>query len=228
LVLSASADDPVFQVWVGAFLQALAQSGWVVGQNVRIDTRWAGAKGDDIRRPAQNLVALAPDVILARGGSTVGPLQQASRTAPIVFVSVTDPVGAGYVESLVRPGSNATGFMNSQYSMNAKYPERLKEIVPGIERVAVLRDPSQGASTGDFAVIQAMAPLLRVQITPINLREAGEIESAVADFARASNAGLIMPGSAAGSFMGISSLHSRRGISCQQCTLSATSPPLAA
>jgi hypothetical protein len=105
---------------------------------------------------------------------------------------------------------------------------RLKEIVPGIERVAVLRDPSQGASTGDFAVIQAMAPLLRVQITPINLREAGEIESAVADFARASNAGLIMPGSAAGSFMGISSLHSRRGISCQQCTLSATSPPLAA
>ena len=117
-------------------------------------------------------------MILAHGGSTVGPLQQASRTVPIVFVSVTDPVGAGYVESLARPGGNATGFMANEYSLYAKYPELLKEIAPGIARVAVLRDPSQGASTGDFAVIEAMAPLLRVQVTPINLREAGEIESA--------------------------------------------------
>jgi len=198
MLLSSTADDAVYQAWVGAFLQGLAQSGWIIGRNVRIDTRWAGAKGDDIRRHAQDLAALAPDVILAHGGSTVGPLQQASRTVPIVFVSVTDPVGAGYVQSLARPGGNATGFMVAEYSLYAKYPELLKEIAPGIARVAVLRDPSQGASTGDFAVIQAMAPLLRVQVTPINLREAGEIESAVAAFARSSNGGLIMPGSAAG------------------------------
>jgi putative tryptophan/tyrosine transport system substrate-binding protein len=198
MLLSSMADDAVYQAWVGAFLEGVAESGWIIGRNVRIDTRWAGAKGDDIRRHAQDLAALAPDVILAHGGSTVGPLQQASRTVPIVFVSVTDPVGAGYVQSLARPGGNATGFMVAEYSLYAKYPELLKEIAPGIARVAVLRDPSQGASTGDFAVIQAMAPLLRVQVTPINLREAGEIESAVAAFARSSNGGLIMPGSAAG------------------------------
>jgi putative ABC transport system substrate-binding protein len=202
MLLSAMADDAVFQAWVRAFLQGLAQSGWIIGGNVQIDTRWAGAKADDIRRHAQDLAALAPGVILAHGGSTVGPLQQASRTVPIVFVSVTDPVGAGYVESLARPSGNATGFMNSEYSLNAKYPELLKEIAPGIARVAVLRDPSQGASTGDFAVIQAMAPLVRVQVTPINLRETGEIESAVAAFARSSNGGLIMPGSAAGRLHG--------------------------
>ena len=117
-----------------------------------------------------------------------------------MFTVVTDPVGAGYVETLARPGGNATGFMANEYSLYAKYPELLKEIAPGIARVAVLRDPSQGASTGDFAVIEAMAPLLRMQVTPINLREAGEIESAVAAFARSSNGGLIMPGSAAGRY----------------------------
>jgi putative ABC transport system substrate-binding protein len=174
--------------------------GWIIGRNVRIDTRWAGAKADDIRRHAQDLASLAPDVILAHGSSTVGPLQQASHTIPIIFVSVTDPVGAGYVESLARPGGNATGFMANEYSLNAKYLELLKEIAPGIARVAVLRDPSQGASTGDFAVIQTMATLLRVEVTPINLRETGEIEGAVAAFARSSNGGLIMPGSAAGRF----------------------------
>src|SRR5215475_11722836 len=116
MLLSAMADDAVFQAWVGAFLQGLAQSGWIIGANVQIDTRWAGAKTDDIRRHAQDLAALAQDVILAHGGSTVGPLQRASRTVPIVFVSVTDPIGAGYVETLARPGGNATGFMNSEYS----------------------------------------------------------------------------------------------------------------
>ena len=198
MLLSSTADDAVFQTWVGAFLQGLAQSGWVIGRNVRIETRWAGSKADDIRRHAQELAALAPDVILAHGGSTVRPLLQATRSIPIVFAVVTDPVGNGYVESLARPGRNATGFMVNEYSLNAKYPELLKEIAPGITQVAVLRDASQGAGTGDFAVIQAIAPLLRMQVNAIDLREAGEIESAVAAFARSPNGGLIMPGSAAG------------------------------
>jgi putative ABC transport system substrate-binding protein len=200
MLLSSTADDAVFQTWVGAFLQGLAQSGWIIGRNVRIETRWAGSKADDIPRHAQELAALAPDVILAHGGSTVRPLLHSTRSIPIVFTVVTDPVGAGYVESLARPGRNATGSMVSEYSLNAKYPELLREIAPGITQVAVLRDASQGAGTGDFAVIQAMAPLLRMQVNAIDLREASEIESAVAAFARSSNGGLIMPGSAAGRY----------------------------
>ena len=198
MLLSGTADDAGFQTWVGAFLQGLAQSGWVIGRNVRIETRWAGSKADDIRRHAQELAALAPDVILAHGGSTLRPLLQSTRSIPIVFTIVTDPVGNGYVESLARPGRNATGFMMSEYSLNAKYPELLKEIAPGITQVAVLRDASQGAGTGDFAVIQAIAPLLRMQVNAIDLLEAGEIESAVAAFAHSPNGGLIVPGSAAG------------------------------
>jgi putative tryptophan/tyrosine transport system substrate-binding protein len=200
MLLSGTADDAVFQTWVGAFLQGLAQSGWIIGRNVRIETRWAGSKADDIRRYAQELAALAPDVILAHGGSTVRPLLQSTRSIPIVFTIVTDPVGAGYVESLARPGRNATGFMLNEYGLNAKYLELLKEIAPGITQVAVLRDASQGAGTGNFAAIQAMAPLLRVQVNAIDLLEAGEIESAVAAFARSPNGGLIMPGSAAGRY----------------------------
>ena len=198
MLLSGVADDALFQTWVGAFLESLAQSGWVNGRNVRVERRWAGSKADDIRRHAQELAALAPDVILAHGGSAVRPLLQSTHSIPIVFTIVTDPVGNGYVESLARPGRNATGFMISDYSLNAKYPELLKEIAPGITQVAVLRDASQGAGIGDFAVIQAMAPLLRMQVNAIDLREAGEIESAVAAFARSPNGGLIMPGSAAG------------------------------
>src|SRR5262245_61614527 len=198
LLLSSTADDAVFQTLVGAFQQGLAQSGWIIGRNVRMETRWTGSKADDIRRHAQELAALAPDVILAHGGSTLRPLLQSTRSIPIVFTIVTDPVGNGYVESLARPGRNATGFMINEYSLNAKYPELLKEIAPGITQVAVLRDASQGAGTGDFAVIQAMAPLLRMQVKAIDLLEAGEIESAVAAFAHSPNGGLIMPGSAAG------------------------------
>jgi len=179
MLLSGTADDAVFQTWVDAFLQGLAQSGWVIGRNVRIETRWAGPKADDIRRHAHELAALAPDVILAHGGSTVRPLLQSTRSIPIVFTILTDPVGNGYVESLPRPGRNATGFMLADYSLNAKYPEILKEIAPGITQVAVLRDTSQGAGIGNFAVIQAMAPLLRVQANAIDLREADEIESAI-------------------------------------------------
>src|SRR5262249_22648200 len=202
MLLSGTADDAVFQTWVGAFLQELAQSGWITGRTVRFETRWAGSKADDIRRHAQELAVLAPDVILAHGGSAVRPLLQSTHSIPIVFVIVTDPVGNGYVESLARPGRNATGFMVNDYSLNAKYPELLKEIAPGITQVSVLRDASQGAGTGDFAVIQAMAPLLRMQANAIDLRESGQIESVVAAFARSPNGGLIMPGSAAGRHYG--------------------------
>src|SRR5262245_60639948 len=184
MLLSGTADDAVFQTWGGAFLQGLAQSGWVVGRDVRIETRWAGSKADDIRRHAQELAALAPDVILAHGGSTGRPLLQSTRSTPIVFTIVTDPVGNGYVESLARPGRNATGFMLAEYSLNAKYPELLKEIAPGITQVAVLRDASQGAGTGNFAVIQAMAALRRVQAKGIELREDGQIEDGVGAIGR--------------------------------------------
>ena len=140
MFMNLASDDPEGQGRVGAFLQGLQQSGWSIGRNVRIDTRWATANAADIRRHAAELAALAPDVILAHGTSTVGPLLQATRTVPIVFPVVTDPVGAGYVDSLARPGGNVTGFMNSEYGMSAKWLELLKEIAPGVTRAAVLRD----------------------------------------------------------------------------------------
>ena len=174
------------------------QLGWTIGRNVRIDTRWATANAADIRRHAAELVALAPDVILAHGASTVGPLLQATRTVPIVFPVVADPVGAGFVDSLARPGGNATGFMSFEYSMSGKWLELLKQIAPGVTRVAVLRDPAITAGTGQFGVIQAVAPSLRVEVSPVNVRDAGEIERAVAAFARAPNGGLIVTASAAG------------------------------
>src|SRR4249920_809556 len=150
ILLATTADDVEFQAWVGAFLQALALLGWTIGRNVRIDTRWATANAGEIRRHAAELAALAPDVILAHGASTVGPLLQVTRTVPIVFPVVGDPVGAGFVDSLARPGGNATGFMDGEYSMAAKWLELLKQIAPGVTRVAVLRDPTQGSATGQF------------------------------------------------------------------------------
>src|SRR3954453_124840 len=138
MILPAASDDPEFQSWVEAFLQGLAQLGWKIGQNVRIDTRWATANAAEIRRHAAELVSLAPDVILAHGGSTVGPLLQATRTVPIVFPVVGDPVAAGYVDSLARPGGNATGFMSFEFSLSGKWLELLKQISPGVASVAVL------------------------------------------------------------------------------------------
>jgi putative ABC transport system substrate-binding protein len=189
VLLPATADNADFQAWVGAFLQALALLGWTIGRNVRIDTRWTGANAAEIRRQAAELAALAPDVILAHGASTVGPLLQATRTVPIVFPVVSDPVAAGFVDSLARPGGNATGFMTVEYNIGGKYLELLKQIAPGLTRVAVLRDPTQGSGTSQFAAIQAVAPSLRVEVNPINTRNAGEIERAVAAFARAPNGG---------------------------------------
>ena len=197
ILLPAAADDPAWQARVGAFLQGLGQLGWNIGSNVPIDTRWATSNVADLRRHAAELAALAPDVILAGGTSTLGPLLQATRTVPIVFTLVVDPVGAGLVDSLARPGGNATGFMNFEYSIGGKWLELLKEIAPNVTRVAVLRDATQGFATSLFAVIQAVAPSLRVEVSPVNLRDTGEIEQSVETFARAPNGGLILTGSAA-------------------------------
>src|SRR5215831_2335673 len=197
VLLAAAADDPDYQAWLGAFLQALAQSGWIIGRNVRIDTRWAATNAAEIRRHAAELAALAPDVILAHGTSTVGPLLQATRTVPIVFPVIADPVGAGFVDSLARPGGNATGFMELEYSMAGKWLELLKQIAPSVTRAAVLRDPSQGSGTNQFAAIQTVAPSLRVEVTPVGLRDTDEIERAVSAFARSPNGGLIVTASAA-------------------------------
>ena len=191
VILPATADDPPNQARFGAFLQGLALLGWTIGRNVQIDTRWAGTNAGDIRRHATELVALAPDVILASGGSTVGQLLQLTRTVPIVFPIATDPVGSGFVDSLARPGGNATGFMNFEYSISGKWLELLKQIAPGVTRVAVLRDPSQGSGNMQFAAIQAVAPSLRMEVNPLNARDAGEIERSIAAFARAPNGGLI-------------------------------------
>jgi putative ABC transport system substrate-binding protein len=192
VILPAAADDAVFQARVGAFLQALALLGWTIGRNVRIDTRWATTNAAEIRRHAAELAALAPDVILAGGTSPAVPLLQTTRTVPIVFTHVIDPVGAGLVDSLARPGGNATGFMNFEYSLSGKWVELLKEVAPGVTRVAVLRDAAQGFATSQFAVIQAMAPSLRVEINPVDMRDAGEIERTVAAFGRSPNGGMIV------------------------------------
>ena len=192
VLLPTTADDVNYQAWLGAFHQGLAKSGWIIGRNVRIDTRWAEGKPDDVRRYAAELVALAPDVILAHGTSTVRPLLQATRTVPIVFPVAADPVGGGFVESLARPGGNVTGFMVYEYSFSGKWLELLKQIAPTVARVAVLRDATQGVGTSWFAAIQAMAASLGVEVNPVNLREASEIERVVAAFARSANGGLIV------------------------------------
>ena len=191
-LLPATADDPQRQAWFGAFLQGLAQSDWIIGRNVQIDTRWATANVDAVRRHAAELAALAPDVILASGASTVGPLLQATRTVPIVFAAVADPVGAGFVNSLAQPGGNTTGFMAFEYSIGGKWLELLKQIAPSVTRVAVLRDSSITSGIGQFGVIQAMAPLLMVEVSHVNVRDATEIERSIISFARFSNGGLII------------------------------------
>jgi ABC-type uncharacterized transport system substrate-binding protein len=191
VLLPATADDPRFQTLIGAFLQGLALLGWVLGRNVQVHTRWATSNAAEIRRYAAELVALAPDVILAHGSGPTAALLQATRTVPIVFPVAGDPVGAGLVDNLARPGGNVTGFMNYEYSLSAKWLELLKEIAPNITRVAVLRDPTFGSSTSQFAVIQAAAPSFRTETIPVNVRDADEIERAVASFAHRPNGGLI-------------------------------------
>jgi putative ABC transport system substrate-binding protein len=192
ILLPVAADDAEFQTRVGAFLQGLQQLGWAIGRNVRIDTRWAGASATEIRRHAAELVELAPDVILAHGVPTLGPLLQATRTVPIVFPTAADPVAAGFVDSLARPGGNATGFMDLEYGMAGKWLELLKQIASGVTRVAVLRDPATPTGPAQFGVIQAVAPSLGMEVNPVNVRDASEIERAVGAVARFPNGGLIV------------------------------------
>jgi len=201
VLMPAAANDLEFQTWLGAFVQELALLGWTIGRNVRIDIRWATANANDIRRHAAELAALAPDVILAHGTSTVGPLLQATRAVPIVFPVAVDPVGAGFVDSMSRPGGNATGFLMLEYSLSGKWLELLKEIAPSVTRVAVLRDPTNPSGMAELGVIQAAASSLRVEVVPVNLRDASEIERAVASFARSPNGGLIAtPGGSVAAF----------------------------
>jgi putative ABC transport system substrate-binding protein len=194
VLMPFAADDPSGQTRLLAFAQALAQWGWTDGRNVQIDIRWGAGNPDRIRRYAAELVALAPDIILASGGTTLGPLRQVSRSVPTVFTGVGDPVGAGFVDSLARPGGNATGFVSFEWSLSGKWLELLKEIAPGVTRAVVLRDSELGSGASQFAVIQAMAPSLRVEVNPVNVGSAAEIERAVAAFARAPNGGLIATG----------------------------------
>ena len=196
VLVSRIADDPEEQARLAAFVQGLQELGWTEGRNVRIDYRWAAGDADRSRTYAAELVALAPDVIVAAGSQSVAALEQTTRTVPIVFASVVDPVGAGYVTRLARPGGNATGFTAFEYSLSGKWLELLKEIAPNLTRIAILRDTTTSAGIGQFAVIQAMAPpSFGVELSPIDVRDAGEIERDVAAFARGSNGGLIVTAS---------------------------------
>src|SRR5437764_7195641 len=197
ILVPAVADDVQWQPRLGAFLQALARLGWTAGRNVRIDTRWATTDAAEIGRQAAELAALAPEVILAAGTSSTGPLLQATRTVPIVFTIVNDPVGSGFVDSLARPAGNATGFTSFDFSIGAKWLELIKDVAPRLTRVAVLRDASQGFAVSMFAAIQAMAPSLKMEVIPVNMRDGGEIERSVEMFARVPNGGLIPAASAA-------------------------------
>jgi len=198
VLVNLAENDAEGQARMSAFVQTLQQLGWSDGRNLRIDTRWATA--DDIHRHAAELAALAPDVLLAATGTaTVAALLQATRTVPIVFALVIDPVGAGFVASLARPGGNATGFTVYEYRMSGKWLELLKEIAPGVTRAAVLRDPAIASGIGQFGAVQIVAPSLGVEVSPVDVRDAGEIERAVTAFVRgahsASNSGLIVTAS---------------------------------
>jgi putative ABC transport system substrate-binding protein len=196
LQMPLAADDAVAQARIATFQQALQKLGWIDGRNLRIDYRWSVGDLDQVRRDAAELVALAPDVLLATGSPPVAAFQQTTRTVPIVFVLVSDPVGAGFVDSLARPGGNTTGFTNFEYGISAKWLEVLKQISPSVTRVAVLRDPAIAAGAGQLGAMQSVAPTFGVELSPIGVRDAGEIERAVAAFAHVPNGGLILTASA--------------------------------
>jgi putative ABC transport system substrate-binding protein len=192
MLMNFAADDPESQRRMTAFVQGLQELGWTDGRNVRVEARWGAGDAERIHRYAAELVALAPDVILAAGAVTLGPLQQATRTIPIVFAGVTDPVGGGFVDSLARPGGNVTGFTFFEYGISGKWLELLKQVAPHVIRAAVLRDATLTASQSQFAAIQSVAPSFGVELRPIDTRKPDEIERAVTAFAHGANGGLIV------------------------------------
>jgi putative tryptophan/tyrosine transport system substrate-binding protein len=196
VLMPFAADDAEGQARIAALLQKLQPLGWTVGRNVRLDYRWSAGDAASMRKSATELVALAPDVILTSGAAGAAPLLQATRSVPIVFVLVADPVGAGFVDSLRRPGGNATGFTAVEYGFSGKWLELVKQIAPAVTRAAVIRDPAITAGIGMFGAIQSMAPSLGMEVSPINVGDAGEIERAIATFARSANGGLIVTASA--------------------------------
>ena len=191
VIVPSTADDQEYQSRVAVLLQRLGQLGWDVGRNVHIEIRWSGGDAEAIRRHAGEVLEFAPDVIFVNGSLPLGTLQKMTRTVPLVFAAIVDPVGGGYVASLARPGGNATGFINYEYSLTAKWVEVLKEIAPGVKRVAVFRDPSVATGSGQFGVIQAMGSVLGMEVSPIDPRQQAEIERAVAAFASVPNGALI-------------------------------------
>jgi len=192
MLMSRAIDDPQSLPFATAFVQGLQELGWAVGRNVRVDCRWDASDADRARKGATELVALAPDVILVNTGVNTGILLQVTRTVPIVFVTAIDPVGAGLVASLARPGGNATGFASAEFSLGTKLLELLKEIAPRVKRVAVLRDPSVPAGSAPFGAIQGAAPSFRVEVVPIDTRDTDELERGITAFAQTPNGGLIL------------------------------------
>jgi putative ABC transport system substrate-binding protein len=196
VLMGQPANDPEYTAALAEFAELLRHSGWIEGRNLHFETRWAGGNADDIRKHAAELVQLAPDVIVVSGSASVGPLIIATATVPIVFMLVPDPVGAGYVDSLARPGRNATGFTNFEYGLSGKWLELLKEVAPNVVRAAILRDAALAAGTGQFGAIQAVASSLGVEVSPVNVTNATEIERGLASFARSANGGVIVTQSA--------------------------------
>jgi len=194
VLMNVAADDPLSTLRVSAFAQAMQELGWTVGRNVRIDYRWGQADPDRLRKYAAELVTLAPDVIVSNANPSTTALQQATRSVPIVFVNQVDPIGAGFVESLARPGGNITGFTNFEYGLSAKWLELLKEIAPRVSRVAVLRDPTSASGTGQLGAIQSVAPSFGVELRPVDIRDPDAIERAVVAIARLPNSGMIVTG----------------------------------
>src|SRR5262245_29357782 len=195
-LMNQAETDSEAQEHLAAFVQRLQRLGWTDGRNLRIDSRWGAGDADRIRRYAGELVGLAPDVILSNGSAGMPALLRATRTVPIVFVNVADPVSAGFVDSLSQPGGNATGFIQFEYTVSGKWLELLKEIAPGVKRAAVLRDANITAGTGQLGVIQSVAASIGVEVSPINMHDAAKIERSIAEFARSSDGGLILTASA--------------------------------
>ena len=225
VLIPVPASDPESLTRLAALLQGLQEFGWAVGRNVRIDYRFTEGDPERIRRGAAELVALAPDVIFTEGHSTMGPFLQATRTVPIVFTIVIDPVGSGFVASLARPGGNATGFTLFEFSLSGKWLELLKEIAPRVTRVAVLRDPAEPAGIGQWGAIQGAASSLAMDLTPVNVRDVPEMERAVGAFAHSGNGGLILTGARWREYIAIGSSRWRRAIGCPRSTTPATSSP---